>query len=86
MALALWLVGGFVFVVFFGTWAIQIAAWIIVVALRLIGLVATLMFGLAATLALAVWDRPALGRIWNNQRVQADNDALLGRERRGQAG
>jgi len=82
MAFALWLVGAFVVVVFFGTWALQIALWLLAVALRLAGWVAIALFGLMSLLALAVIDRRQLARIWRNQRAQAGAEALLRREGR----
>ena len=81
MALALWSVGGFVAVVFFGTWAVQIALWLLGVALRLAGGLAALLFGLASLAALALLDRPQLVRIWRNERTQARNSRLMARER-----
>jgi len=81
MAFALWLVGGAFALVFFGTWAIQGAAWLLVTALRLAGALAVLLFGLASMLALAFLDRKQLARIWRNERAHADNAALLARER-----
>lgn len=81
MALALWLVGGVFVLVFFGTWAIQGVAWLLVTALRLAGALAVLLFGLASMLALAFLDRKQFARIWRNERTHADNAALLARER-----
>jgi hypothetical protein len=81
MAVALWVVGGVFVVVFFGTWALQIALWLLAVALRLAGWVAIALFGLMSLLALAVIDRRQLARIWRNQRAQAGAEALLRRER-----
>ena len=46
MTFALWVVGAFVFLVYFGTWALQIALWLLMVALRLIGWIAMAAFGL----------------------------------------
>lgn len=81
MAFALWLVGAVFALVFFGTWALQIAVWLLAVALRLAGAVAVLLFGLASLLALALLDRKQLTRIWRNERTHAANTALLARER-----
>ena len=83
MAVALWLVGAVVALVFLGTWVIQGAAWLLVAALRLAGGLAILLFGLASMLALAFLDRKQLARIWRNERTHADNAALLARERWG---
>ena len=83
MAVALWLVGAVVALVFLGTWVIQIALWLLAFALRLAGWLAILLFGLASMLALAFLDRKQLARIWRNERTHADNAALLARERWG---
>ena len=83
MAVAVWIVGGFVALVFFGTWALQIALWLVGVALRLAGGLAALLFGLASLAALALLDRPQLIRIWRNERTHARNSRLLVRERWG---
>ena len=80
MGLALWAVGGLVVLVFFGTWALQIAIWLVGVALRLAGALAVLLFGLASLLALAFLDRKQLARIWRNERTHAENTALLARQ------
>ena len=83
MAFALWVVGAFVFIVYFGTWALQIAVILLQITLRLTGWLAMILFGLMSILALAFFDRKQLVRIWRNERVHAGNAALLGRERRG---
>lgn len=81
MALALWSVGGFVALVFFGTWALQIALWLIQLGLRLVGAVAVLVFGLVSLLALALLDRRELARIWRRQKADQAVAAVLARER-----
>jgi len=81
MAFALWVVGGLFFIVFFGTWALQIALWLLALALRLAGWAAMILFGLASVLALAFLDRKQLARVWRNERAHAENTALLARER-----
>lgn len=81
MAFALWLVGAAAVVVFFGTWAVQIAAWLLALVLRLTAGLAVLLFGLMSLIALAFLDRKQLARIWRNERAHADNAALLARER-----
>ncbi len=81
MTFALWLVGGFVVFVFFGTWALQIAVWLLMVTLRLAGWAAIALFGLISLLALAVLDRRQLARIWRNERAHAATEALMRRER-----
>ena len=83
MAVALWIFGGFVALVFFGTWALQIALWLLGVALRLAAGLAALLFGLASLAALALLDRPQLIRIWRNERTHTRNSCLLARERWG---
>ena len=81
MAVALWVVGGVFVVVFFGTWALQIALWLLAVALRLAGWIAMVLFGLASLLALAVIDRRQLARIWRNEQAHAATRAVVRRER-----
>ena len=81
MALALWLVGGGVLLVWCGTWAIQLALWLLQVVLRVIGAVAVLAFGLVSLAALALLDRRELGRIWRRQRADHAVAAALARER-----
>lgn len=81
MAVALWSVGGFVALVFFGTWALQIALWLIQLGLRLVGAVAVLVFGLVSLLALALLDRRELARIWRRQKADQAVAAVLARER-----
>ena len=83
MAFALWVTGAAFLLVFFGTWAIHIALWLLAIALRLAGALAVLLFGLASVLALAFLDRKQLVRIWRNERTHAANNALLARERWG---
>ena len=67
MALAVWIVCAWVFLVFFGTWAVQIALWLALVAWRLLVLAAGLVWGLVAIAILAVIDRPAVMRLLRNQ-------------------
>lgn len=81
MAGALWVVGGIIVIVYFGTWALQIVLWLLALALRLAGGLAMLMFGLVSLLALAFLDRKQLARIWRNEKTHADNAAQLRRER-----
>ena len=81
MTFALWLVGGFVVFVFFGTWALQIAVWLLMVTLRLAGWAAIALFGLISLLALAVLDRRQRARIWRNERAHAAAEALVRRDR-----
>ena len=80
MATAVWTVCVFILLVFFGSWAIQIAAWLLVVALRRAGALAMLLFGLASVLALAFLDPKQLARIWRNERTHAADNALRARE------
>jgi len=81
MAAALWIAGGLVLLVWAGTWAIQIALWLLQFALRLLGGLAVLAFGLVSLIALALLDRRELGRIWRRQRADAAVAAVLARER-----
>ena len=81
MALALWIVGGWFLLVWCGTWALQIALWLIEVALRLVCGVAVLAFGLVSLLALAVLDRKELGRIWRRRQADQAVAVTLARER-----
>lgn len=81
MALALWVVGGGFLLVWCGTWALQIALWLIQLALRLVAALAVLAFGLASLLALAVLDRKELGRIWRRRKADQAVAAVLARER-----
>lgn len=67
MALAVWIVCAWVFVVFFGTWAVQIAAFLLLIAWRLLVLAAGLIWGILSIAILAVIDRPALMRLLRNQ-------------------
>lgn len=62
MALAVWIVCAWVFVVFFGTWAVQIAVFLALVAWRLLVLTTQLAWGFIALLFLAIFDRRALAR------------------------
>jgi hypothetical protein len=81
MALALWIVGGWFLLVWCGTWALQIALWLIEVALRFVCGVAVLAFGLVSLLALAVLDRKELGRIWRRRQADQAVAVTLARER-----
>jgi len=83
MAVALWLLGAVVLTVFLGSWVLQIALWLLDLALRLVGWMAALLFGLVSLLALALIDRRQLARIWRNQRAHAAAEAVVRRERRG---
>ena len=83
MAFALWLVGALVLLIFFGTWALQTALWLLNVALRVAGWAAMVLFGLASLLALALIDRRQLARIWRNERSRAAAQTLIRRERCG---
>ena len=81
MVFALWVVGGFVLLVFFGTWALQIALWLLALALRVAGWLVMILFGLASMLALAFLDRKQLARIWRNGGTPVGNAVLPARER-----
>ena len=67
VALAVGIVCVWVFVVFFGTWAVQIAVFLALVAWRLLVLTAGLVWGIISLGILALIDRPALMRILRNQ-------------------
>ncbi|GAA0653938.1 hypothetical protein [Brevundimonas lenta] len=81
MALALWLVGAVIVVLFLGTWALQIGLWLLALALRITVWLTTVLLGLVSQAALAVLDPGQLGRILRNERSHARNAALLARER-----
>ena len=83
MGLAVWIVCAWVFVVFFGTWAVQIALWLTLVAWRLLVLIAGLVWGMISLGILAVMDRPALMRILRNQNAHAGVRRTLATERWG---
>ncbi|MCS6624790.1 hypothetical protein N0B44_17890 [Roseibacterium beibuensis] len=79
--MALWIVGAACLLVWCGTWAIQVALWLLQLALRLLGGAAVLAFGLVSILALALLDRDELRRIWRRHRAGAAVAATLARER-----
>lgn len=81
MALAVWIVCAWVFVVFFGTWAVQIALFLLLVAWRLLVLAAGLVWGIISLGILAVIDRPALMRILRNQDAHAQVRRTLAAQR-----
>ena len=81
MAIALWLVGAFVAVVFFGTWAVQIALWLLALALRLAAWTGMVLVGLVSLLALALVDRRQPAQIWRNECAHAAAEAVVRRER-----
>lgn len=83
MTLVLWAAGAVAVLVFFGTWAIQIAAVALLLALRLAAVAMQGVGMVIGVLILAATDRSALSRIWREAAVRADNAALLARERRG---
>lgn len=64
MAFALWAVGGFIFVVFFGTLALQAAIILLQLAIVVVTWSLRVLAGLAAMICLAVVDRRALGSAW----------------------
>lgn len=81
MALALWIVCGWFVLIWFGTWALQIALWLIQFALRLVGALAVLAFGLVSVVALALFGRAELRRIWRRQQADQAVATTLARER-----
>ncbi len=76
MALALWVVGALIFAIYFGTWALQIALWLLMVALRIGGWMLMIVLGLLALLALAIVDRKQLARICRGQPPGVDTAAM----------
>jgi len=65
MAFALWIVGGFVVVVCFGTLTLQLALWALAVAVRLTILAACAVLGAAALLIVGgqkLWNGLRAGR------------------------
>ena len=60
MVAALWLVGAIAFIVYFGTWAIQIAIALLLVMARLAGWALVLIAGLVGMVWLLAFDRPSL--------------------------
>ena len=81
MAFALWLVGAYVVIVCFGTWALQIALWLLAAALRIGGWTLMILFGLLSLLALAILDREQLARVWRGEPPGADTAALSAAKR-----
>ena len=81
MALALWLVCGWVLLVCFGTWALQLALGLVQLGLRLAVIAACVTFGMISVLALAVFDRPALRRILRRHAADRAVATTLARER-----
>jgi hypothetical protein len=81
MTVALWIVGGFVFVVCFGTLALRLAIWLIEITLVVGGWLITALFGLACTLWLAVAYPSELRRIWRNEATKTRVRLTLTRER-----
>ena len=81
MALAFWIVGGWFVLIYFGTWAFQIALWLIEAAVRLVCGLGVLAFGLVSLVALALLDRRELRRIWRRRRADQAVAATLARER-----
>ena len=81
MVLALWIVGGWFLLIWCGTWALQIALWLVQAVARLVCGLAVVAFGLVSLLALAVFDRKELGRIWRRRRADQAVAVALARER-----
>ncbi|WP_374513840.1 hypothetical protein [Brevundimonas sp.] len=81
MVFAAWLVAAAILLVFFGTWALQIALWLLMLALRLAAWTGMVLFGLVSLLALALIDRRQLARIWRNECAHAAAEAVVRRER-----
>ena len=81
MTLAVWVICGGFALIWFGTWALQIALTLLQMCLRLAGAAAVLVFGLASLLALALIDRRELARIWRRHRADQTVASTLARER-----
>lgn len=81
MAFALWVVGGYMLIVCFGTWALQIALWLLVAAVRIGGWIIMIVFGLLSLLALAILDRRQLARLWRGEPLGADTAAMAALKR-----
>lgn len=81
MALVLWIVCGWFVLIWFGTWALQIALVLLQFGLRLAGALAVLAFGLVSIAALALLDRAELRRIWRRNQADAAVASTLARER-----
>ena len=67
MATALWIVGALFFVVYFGTWAIQIGLGLLNVAIHLIVWVVVGVCALAALLWMLAFDRAAFAAAVNQR-------------------
>lgn len=61
MAFAFWLVGGYFFVVYFGTLAMQAAIVLLQLAIGIVTWSLRILAGLAGVIWLALFDREALG-------------------------
>lgn len=81
MTAALWIVGGFVFVVYFGTLALQLAIWLLQIALVVGGWLIAFLFGFVGTVFLALADPVELRRIWRNEAARTRVRRTLARER-----
>jgi phosphoglycerol transferase MdoB-like AlkP superfamily enzyme len=64
--------------IWFGTWALQIAAIVVVVALRILFVVGLAVFGLVASAVMAVVDPKGFKRAW---RESAPRTGIAARDR-----
>lgn len=83
MTLALWVVGAYVVIVYFGTLALQLLLWLVQVLWTVLVSTATLAAGIAGTLWLAMFDRAELRRIWREDGARTRVVRTLARERWG---
>lgn len=60
MAAAVSIFAAIVLTIYFGSWALQIALWVLSVSIRLLVGVTGLVLGLVCLLGLALFDRPGL--------------------------
>ena len=67
MAAALWIVGAVFFVIYFGTWAIQIGLGLLNLAIHLIVWAVVGVVGMAALLWMLAFDRAALAAAVNQR-------------------
>lgn len=62
--------------IWFGTWALQIAAIVVVVALRIVFVVGLAVFGLVGSAVMAVFDPKGFKRAWREGQLQAEARAV----------
>ncbi|HST92192.1 MAG TPA: hypothetical protein VLJ13_08330 [Brevundimonas sp.] len=81
MAVALWFVGAFIVLIYFGTWALQIALWLLMITLRLGGWALLMVVGLLSLLALAILDRKQLARVWRGEPADRETPTMAALKR-----